>query len=216
MTKSGQTANGVAHFAPMMELKAPQWNMRNPFNDLIGIALKEREMELKEKEMGLKEKGLGLDEQKFAYGAANDEINRQHAIELQNIKNQNELDKLMQENALKSSPYNKVKAEEDLKDKQADNYYAALEDFKDLVGDDLTPQEFYTAFRNHHKWLGTPGLIDFMNNNALKATELNNLHNKNGMNQDTVGKLMKDASGNGSGKKRVISFGDKLNKQTNK
>ncbi|MEE3695149.1 hypothetical protein V2I21_08480 [Campylobacter sp. CLAX-22107-21] len=86
MIKSGQTANGVAHFAPMMELKAPQWNMRNPFNDLIAIALKEREMELKEKEMGLKEKGLGLDEQKFAYGAANDEINRQHAIELANLK----------------------------------------------------------------------------------------------------------------------------------
>ncbi|WP_086243108.1 hypothetical protein [Campylobacter devanensis] len=94
MTKNGQTANGVAHFAPMMELKAPQWNMRNPFNDLIGIALKEREMELKEKEMGLKEKGLGLDEQKFAYGAANDEAQRLHDIELAKLKTKGEKDNL--------------------------------------------------------------------------------------------------------------------------
>ena len=97
MAKNGQTANGVAHFAPMMELKAPQWNMRNPFNDLIGIALKEREMELKEKEMGLKEKGLGLDEQKFAYGAANDEINRQHALKLKKMDQELELDKILRE-----------------------------------------------------------------------------------------------------------------------
>lgn len=101
MTKNGHTANGVAHFAPMMELKAPQWNMRNPFNDLIAIALKEREMELKEKEMGLKEKGLGLDEQKFAYGAANDEINRQHDLKLKEIQGKNDLDKLIYEHKYK-------------------------------------------------------------------------------------------------------------------
>ncbi|MEE3694550.1 hypothetical protein V2I21_05400 [Campylobacter sp. CLAX-22107-21] len=123
MTKSGQTANGIAHFAPMMELKAPQWNMRNPFNDLIGIALKEREMELKEKEMELKEKemelkekGLGLDEQKFAYGAANDEANRQNNIELQKIKNQNELDKVIQEYSLKNNYANRLEAKENLED----------------------------------------------------------------------------------------------------
>lgn len=116
MIKSGQTANGVAHFAPMMELQAPQWNMRNPFNDLIGIALKEREMELKEKEMGLKEKGLGLDEQKFAYGAANDEVNRQHAIELANIKAKGDRENLNLRYQLVTKQANRLEAKENLED----------------------------------------------------------------------------------------------------
>lgn len=116
MTKSGQTANGVAHFAPMMELKAPQWNMRNPFNDLIGIALKEREMELKEKEMELKEKGLGLDEQKFAYGAANDEVGRQFALKLQEMQNKNARDNLDYEYSLKNNYANRLEAKQNLED----------------------------------------------------------------------------------------------------
>lgn len=87
--KFGESANGKANFAPMQRLEAPQWNMRNPFNDLIGMAIKEREMEIKEKEMGLKEKGLGLDEQKFAYNAANDEVSRQFALKLQEMQNKN-------------------------------------------------------------------------------------------------------------------------------
>lgn len=87
MANYGQTANGMAHFAPMMRLEAPQINIRNPFNDLIAIAMKEREMELKEK-------GLGLDEQKLAYLAANDEENRQHAIDLAKLKAKGEKDNL--------------------------------------------------------------------------------------------------------------------------
>ncbi|WP_086290529.1 hypothetical protein [Campylobacter devanensis] len=210
MTKNGQTANGVAHFAPMMELKAPQWNMRNPFNDLIGIALKEREMELKEKEMGLKEKGLGLDEQKFAYGAANDEVNRQHAIELKEKEYQNELNKVIQEYSLKNSLYNKVKAEEDLKEKKNNQYYGLLESLADLGTDMSNPHNFFTAARAYAKAAGLTDVVDFYTNNGAEAAELNNLFIKNRMNQDVGGKLMKDVSGNGSGKKRVISFGDKL------
>ena len=72
MARYGQTANGMAHFAPMMRLEAPQLNIGNPFKDYIAQAIAERELELKEK-------GLGLDEQKLAYNAANDEENRQHA-----------------------------------------------------------------------------------------------------------------------------------------
>ncbi|WP_458396551.1 hypothetical protein [Campylobacter sp.] len=72
MAGYGQTANGMAHFAPMMGLEAPQLNIGNPFKDYIAQAIAERELELKEK-------GLGLDEQKLAYGAANDEANREHA-----------------------------------------------------------------------------------------------------------------------------------------
>lgn len=79
MAKYGQTANGMAHFAPMMKLEAPQLDIGNPFKDYIAQAIAERELELKEKGLGLQEKGLGLDEQKLAYNAANDEANRQHA-----------------------------------------------------------------------------------------------------------------------------------------
>lgn len=87
MAQYGQTANGMAHFAPMMRLEAPQMNIRNPFNDLIAIAMKEREMELKEK-------GLGLDEQKLAYNAANDEAQRLHEMEKAKLNIKGEKDNL--------------------------------------------------------------------------------------------------------------------------
>lgn len=116
MANYGQTANGVAHFAPMMRLEAPQINIRNPFNDLIAIAMKEREMELKENELGLKEKGLGLDEQLLAYNAANDEENRQHAIELEMLKGKNAKDKANLDFSLKNSEWNRLKAEKKQED----------------------------------------------------------------------------------------------------
>lgn len=198
MIKSGQTANGVAHFAPMMELKAPQWNMRNPFNDLIGIALKEREMELKEKEMGLKEKGLGLDEQKFAYGAANDEINRQHAIELKEKEYQNELDKVIQEYSLNNNLYNKVKAEEDLKEKKNNQYYGLLESLADLGTDMSNPHNFFTAARAYAKAAGLTDIVDFYTNNGAEAAKLNNLFMENRIKKDGVLEAMQKSSGNGN------------------
>ena len=86
--------NGMAHFAPMMKLEAPQLNIGNPFKDYIAKAIAERELELKENELGLKEKGLGLDEQKLAYGAANDEAQRLHDIELALLKAKKDRDNL--------------------------------------------------------------------------------------------------------------------------
>ena len=79
--------NGMAHFAPMMKLEAPQLNIGNPFKDYIAKAIAERELELKEK-------GLGLDEQKLAYDAANDEENRQHAIDLAKLKIKGDTDNI--------------------------------------------------------------------------------------------------------------------------
>lgn len=87
MANYGQTANGVAHFAPMMRLEAPQLNIGNPFKDYIAKAIAERELELKEK-------GLGLDEQKLAYNAANDEAQRLRDIELAKLKAKGEKDNL--------------------------------------------------------------------------------------------------------------------------
>ena len=99
----------MAHFAPMMKLEAPQLNIGNPFKDYIAKAIAERELELKEK-------GLGLDEQVLAYKAANDEANRQHAIELEMLKRKDAKDLLKYEYSLKNSQYNKAKAEKKLED----------------------------------------------------------------------------------------------------
>lgn len=107
MAKYGQTANGMAHFAPMMRLEAPQINIRNPFNDLIAIAMKEREMELKEK-------GLGLEEQKLAYLAANDEENRQHARALAELGIKGARDNINLRHQLATKQVNRVEAKEKL------------------------------------------------------------------------------------------------------
>lgn len=94
MAKYGQTANGMAHFAPMMKLEAPQLNIGNPFKDYIAKAIAERELELKEKGLGLQEKGLGLDEQKLAYNAANDEAQRLHEMEKAKLNIKGDADNL--------------------------------------------------------------------------------------------------------------------------
>ena len=109
MARYGQTANGMAHFAPMMRLEAPQLNIGNPFKDYIAQAIAERELELKEK-------GLGLDEQALAYRAANDEENRQHAIELEMLRGKNDKDKANLEFSLKKSEWNRLKAEKKQED----------------------------------------------------------------------------------------------------
>ena len=109
MAKYGQTANGMAHFAPMMKLEAPQLDIGNPFKDYIAQAIAERELELKEK-------GLGLDEQLLAYNAANDEANRQHAIELEILRGKNDKDKANLEFSLKKNEWNRAKAEKKLED----------------------------------------------------------------------------------------------------
>ena len=109
MAKYGQTANGMAHFAPMMRLEAPQLDIGNPFKDYIAQAIAERELELKEK-------GLGLDEQALAYRAANAEADRQHAIELEMLRGKNDKDKANHEFSLKKIEHNRAKAEKKLED----------------------------------------------------------------------------------------------------
>ena len=117
--KFGESANGKANFAPVQRLEAPQINIRNPFNDLIAIAMKEREMELKEK-------GLGLGEQELAYRAANDEADRDLARELAGQKVKDAKDILKMEHDYKNSFVNKAKAEEDLIQKEINKYYGYL------------------------------------------------------------------------------------------
>lgn len=129
MANYGQTANGVAHFAPMMRLEAPQINIRNPFNDLIAIAMKEREMELKEK-------GLGLDEQKLSYLAAKDEADRDLARELAGQRAKDAKDYLKQELSLRNSYANRAKAEEKAEKKLEDDRVEEVRRFLGGIHDD--------------------------------------------------------------------------------
>lgn len=194
----GDTANGkVSGSIPYDNLRVPEWNMRNPFNDLIGIALKEREMELKEKEMGLKEKGLGLDEQKFAYGAANDEASRQFALKLQEMKNKNTRDNLDYEYSLKNSYNNRIKAEEDPIQKEINKYYGYLQSLEDQ-GMNISDPHFFTVARDNAKAIGNTDILNFLNNNGIKAAEVNKLYMENKVNRDIVGELMKEHMENGN------------------
>ena len=190
MARYGQTANGMAHFAPMMRLEAPQLDIGNPFKDYIAQAIAERELELKEK-------GLGLDEQKLAYLAANDEAQRNFLLELEKMRSKNDKDNLDYKFSLMNKYNNKAKAEEDLKEKEANMYYGALTEFHDLVGDLESPQQFLKAFREHQKWLGNNKIVDFITNNGAEAAELNNLHLQNRIKKDVVGQTIKEYSGNG-------------------
>lgn len=191
MAKYGQTANGMAHFAPMMRLEAPQIKMRNPFDDLIAIALKERELELKEK-------GLGLDEQKLAYNAANDEEDRQLARELAGQKAKDAKDYLKMEYEYKNSLVNRAKAKEDLIQKEINKYYGYLESLGDQ-GMDISNPYFFTVAREYARDTGNMDIVNFFTNNGAKAAELNNLYLQNHIKKGIAGDAIKEQSGNGNG-----------------
>lgn len=193
MAQYGQTANGMAHFAPMMRLEAPQLNIGNPFKDYIAQAIAERELELKEK-------GLGLDEQKFAYNAANDEADRDLARELAGQKAKDAKDYLKQEYGYKNSIYNKAKADEDLIQKEINKYYGYLESLGDQ-GMDISNPHFFTVAREYARDTGNKDIVDFYTNNGAKAAELNNLYMQNHIKKDVIGDIIKEQSGNGNTKK---------------
>ncbi|WP_297986908.1 hypothetical protein [uncultured Campylobacter sp.] len=187
--KFGESANGKANFAPVQRLEAPQINIRNPFNDLIAIAMKEREMELKEK-------GLGLGEQELAYRAAKDEADRDLARELAGQKVKDAKDILKMEYDYKNSFVNKAKAEEDLIQKEINKYYGYLENLGDQ-GMDVSNPYFFTVAREYARDTGNKGIVDFFTNNGAKAAELNNLYLQNRIKKDVVGDTIKGYSGNG-------------------
>lgn len=190
MARYGQTANGMAHFAPMMRLEAPQLDIGNPFKDYIAQAIAERELELKEK-------GLGLDEQKLAYNAANDEAQRNFLLELEKMRSKNDKDNLDYKFSLMNKYNNKAKAKEDLIQKEINKYYGYLENLEDQGVDISNPQEFFKVARDHARALGNTDIVNFITNQGAKAAELNNLFLQNHINKDVVGDIIKEYSGNG-------------------
>ncbi|MBQ8819492.1 hypothetical protein, partial [Campylobacter sp.] len=183
---------GMAHFAPMMKLEAPQLDIGNPFKDYIAQAIAERELELKEK-------GLGLDEQKLAYNAANGEAQRNFLLELEKMRSKNNKDNLDYEFSLMNKYNDKAKAKEDLIQKEINKYYGYLENLEDQGMDISNPQEFFKAARDHARALGNTDIVNFITNQGAKAAELNNLYLQNHINKDVAGDIIKEYSGNGNG-----------------
>lgn len=197
----GDTANGkVSGFIPNAHVGQIGWKNINPAADLLDRLMAEKALELNQAKHA-------LDEQKLAYVAANDEADRQHAIELEMLKRKDAKDLLKYELSLRNSYANKAKAEEDLKEKEANMYYGALTEFHDLVGDLESPQQFLKAFREHQKWLGNNKIVDFIANNGAEAAKYNNLFWQDQMKEDVVGDTMKGYSGEGKTKK--INFRNK-------
>lgn len=193
----GDTANGkVSGSIPNGNLRVPEWKNVDVVGNLINMYYANEKNNRENEALQLAKNNQSLDEQRFAYGAFNDEIGRQMALKLQEMQNQNNLDRIKFENSLKNEQFNKLKAEEDLKDKKANEYYGALEAFENLVGGNLTPQEFYTVFRDHHKSLGTPGLVDYFTNNPLEAANIFNSYMENRIKRDEVWEDMQKNSGN--------------------
>ena len=210
----GDTANGkVLGSIPNVNLSVPEWKNVDVVGNLINMYYANEKNNRENEALQLGKAKQDLDEQRFAYGAFNDEIGRQIYLKTQEMQNQNNLDKIKLENSLKNEQFNKLKAEEDLKAKKANEYYGALEAFENLVGNSLTPQEFNIAFRDHHKWLGTPGLVDYFTNNPLEAANIFNLYMENRIKRDEVLEAVQKNNGNGSGKKKLILFGDKITSQ---
>lgn len=188
--------NGMAHFAPMMRLEAPQLNIGNPFKDYIAQAIAERELELKEK-------GLGLDEQKLAYNAANEEAQRNFLLELEKMRNKNDRDNINYKLSLMNKYANKAKAEEDLIQKEINKYYGYLENLGDQ-GMDISNPHFFTVAREYARDTGNKSIVDFYTNYGAKAAELNNLFMQNNLNEYAVGDILKRYSGDG--KTKNINF----------
>ena len=194
----GDTANGkVSGSIPNGNLRVPEWKNVDVVGNLINMYYQNEKNNRENEALQLAKNEQALNEQKFAYGAFNDEIGRQIYLKTQEMQNQNNLDKIKLENSLKNEQFNKLKSEENLKTKKANEYYGALEAFENLVGNSLTPQEFYTLFTDHHRTLGTPGLVDYLTNNPLEAANIFNLYMENRIKRDEVWEAMQKSSGNG-------------------
>lgn len=136
---SGSTANGlVSGSIPNGNLRVPEWKNVDVVGNLINMYYQNEKNNRENEALQLSKAKQDLTEQMFAYGAFNDEIGRQMSLKLQEMQNQNNLDKVKLENSSKSKEY---------------------PPFKDYIGE-----------------------------------------------------VIQKSIGNGNNKKRVISFGDKLNK----
>ncbi|EAI8859768.1 hypothetical protein ACWZUH_000061 [Campylobacter fetus] len=106
----GGTANGaVSGFMPVANIRTPEWKNVDIVGDLINkyyqreqnkrenelLRLKGEESDRMNGLLELKRNEQALDEQKFAYGAYNDEVGRQLALKLKEIENKNAIDKEM-------------------------------------------------------------------------------------------------------------------------
>ena len=194
----GDTANGkVSGSIPNGNLRVPEWKNVDIVGNLINMYYQNEKNNRENEALQLGKAKQDLDEQRFAYGAFNDEIGRQIYLKTQEMQNQNNLDKIKLENSLNNEQFNKFKAEDDLKEKKNNQYYGLLESLADLGTDMSNPHNFFTAARSYAKAAGLTDVVDFYTNNGAKAAELENLYLRNRIKKDEVWDTMKEHMSNG-------------------
>lgn len=190
----GDTANGkVSGFIPNAHVGQIGWKNINPAADLLDRLMAEKALELNQAKHA-------LDEQKLAYGAANDEADRDLARELAGQKAKATKDLIKLEYSHKNSLVNKAKAEEDLIQKEINKYYGYLENLGDQ-GMDISNPYFFTVAREYARDTGNTDIVNFFTNYGAKAAELNNLYRQNHIKEDVTGQIMKKQSGDSKTKK---------------
>ena len=193
----GDTANGkVSGSMPNGNLSVPQWKNVDVVGNLINMYYANEKNNRENEILQLAKNNQSLNEQMFAYRAFNDEISRQMSLKLQEIQNQGYIDKIILENRLKNENYNKLKAEDDLKEKKNNQYYGLLESLADLGTDISNPHNFFTAARAYAKASGLTDVVDFYTNNGAEAAKLNNLFMQNYMDKNVAGDSIKGYSRN--------------------
>lgn len=106
----GDTANGkVSGSIPNGNLRVPEWKNVDVVGNLINMYYANEKNNRENEALQLAKNNQSLDEQKFAYEAFNDEIGRQMALKLQEMQNQNNLDRIKFENSFKSKEYQPFK-----------------------------------------------------------------------------------------------------------
>ena len=106
----GDTANGkVSGSVPNGNLRVPEWKNVDVVGNLINMYYANEKNNRENEALQLGKAKQDLDEQRFAYGAFNDEIGRQIYLKTQEMQNQNNLDKIKLENSLKSKEYQPFK-----------------------------------------------------------------------------------------------------------
>ncbi|TWO22636.1 hypothetical protein YZ82_01590 [Campylobacter hyointestinalis] len=216
----GGTANGaVSGFIPMTNIRPPEWKNIDIVDDFINkyyqreqnkrenelLRLKGEESDRNNELLKLKRDEQALNEQEFAYRAANDEIGRQMLLKLKEMDNKNAIDRINLEYDLKNKIYNKFKAEDNLIQKDMNKYYSHLQSVENLGVDPLDPN-FILVANDYAKATGNKDVVNFLNNNGIKAAEVNTAYLKNSIDKDAVWEAMKKYSGNGSENKGILNF----------
>lgn len=120
----GDTANGkVSGSIPNGNLRVPEWKNVDVVGNLINMYYANEKNNRENEALQLGKAKQSLDEQRFAYGAFNDEIGRQMSLKLKEMENQNAI-------AVKNAEFNANKKMLDENKRKNDMIMGAILDIQ--------------------------------------------------------------------------------------